>query len=119
MSRDLDELDLRDKSGVGGIGDKNDDDDGDGAPQQLDSRNPKYIKEDRITVKRTKPFPPSRARSRRTRISELLEYLMPDGWWDNQLLHTNIKLLGTDTINSKLTVGELKKWWGYALAHSV
>mmetsp|Transcript_36254 Transcript_36254/g.88209 ORF Transcript_36254/g.88209 Transcript_36254/m.88209 type:complete len:359 (+) Transcript_36254:480-1556(+) len=81
-------------------------------------RDPKYVKEDRRTEPRTKPFL-NKGDLSLTSIADMFVYLTPDDWWDIQLRHTNPKLLGSDAINAKLTVGELKRWWGYALALSL
>ncbi|KAL1507552.1 hypothetical protein AB1Y20_007172 [Prymnesium parvum] len=52
-------------------------------------------------------------------IVSLFFYLLPDGWIDLQLKHTNPKLQGHDKINSKLTKGEVIQFWGYVLALSL
>lgn len=52
-------------------------------------------------------------------VEDCLAILTPDGWYQRQLDYTNPKLLGTSKHNKKLTLGELKKWWGYALALTI
>lgn len=81
-------------------------------------RDPKYVKEDRRTAERTKPSL-NKGDLTITSISEMFAYLTPDGWWENQLKYTNPKLLNTDATNALLTIGEIKQWWGYALALSL
>ena len=52
-------------------------------------------------------------------IESILHYLLPDGWIELQLKHTNPKLSGLDKTNAKLTKGTLLRFWGYALALSI
>jgi len=81
-------------------------------------RIPTYIKEDARQGARTKPSL-NKGDLCLNNIGELFSFLTPDDWWEIQLRHTNPKLLATDKENAKLTVGELKRWWGYALALSI
>jgi len=52
-------------------------------------------------------------------IDKIFDFLTPDGWFESMMRYTNPKLLGSTLIDAKLTVGELKQWWGYALAASI
>lgn len=96
-----------------------------GAPDQVDLdgqawklRTPTYVKSDRRTLPRSKTTL-AKGDMQLNTIAEFCEFLTPDSWWDRQLTYTNVRLLGTDKINAKLTRGELKRWWGYSLALSI
>ena len=52
-------------------------------------------------------------------IESIFHYLLPEGWIELQLKHTNPKLSGIDQLNAKLTKGTLLRFWGYALALSI
>ena len=51
-------------------------------------------------------------------IVELADLLLSDEWLADQVKWTNRGLHG-DGVNGKVTKGELKQWWGYALALSL
>ena len=52
-------------------------------------------------------------------IESIFYYLLPEGWIELQLKHTNPKLSGIDKLNAKLTKGTLLRFWGYVLALSI
>lgn len=81
-------------------------------------RIPTYVREDARDGPRTKPSL-NKGDIVLKSIADMFSYLVPDDWWDTQLRYTNPKLLATDKESAKLSVGELKQWWGYALALSI
>lgn len=81
-------------------------------------REPQYLKTDARTLPRSKPSL-NRGDIELNSISDMCTFLTPEDWWEQQVRYTNPKLLGNSRENAKLTVGELKRWWGISLGLSL
>lgn len=78
---------------------------------------PSQINFDRRTHSRFKPSL-NETSVDKNNIVELADLLLSDEWLADQAKWTNRGLHG-DGVNAKTTKGELKQWWGYALALSL
>lgn len=119
----------RSASSSGGNGDSSgseeDEEDDDGPPDEYENkgvtwqlRPPQYIKKDARTAAR-QPATLNKGDLRVDTIDRMFDYLLPDDLLEFIVNKSNPKLLGSNAIDRKLTVPELKQWWGYALAASL